>query len=516
MLVTQTITEFASTHPDKIALVSDSACLSYGELNTRINRLCHTISANTHDRGTPNVIALLLGNSVELLEIFLAGAKIGWISAVMDPKWSPHELNSSVNDSRPAILVVDKAYYSRLNNIPRETLVVVAGEDLEGIDHDTAISYEAWIACNSEDEPHVTVSKSDLFYMGYTSGTTGRPKGFVRTHESWIESFKVGTREFSHQGDDRIFAPGPLSHSLSLYAGLYTLFLGGTFYFLHKFSPQQALDLIVKHSITHLYLVPTMFEAMYRSHLSKFEPPVCSSIRTVISSGDKWNPESRQKAQAVFPHAQLFEFYGASELSFVSVLNPEHSLKKPECVGKPVYNVRISIRDAAQYEVPPGTTGQLYVKSNMICSGYYGCQEEPGNEFMPGEWASVGDIAYQDDEGFIYLVGRKKNMLITGGLNIYPEEVERVLLSLPEIDAAIVAGVPDSYWGQRVVALVKVKKAAFIDNERILAFCREHLAPHKCPRNIIRVDSFPLTTSNKVARKQINEWLISLFRDKKV
>lgn len=513
MLITDKIKELAIKQPSKTSVVIGTMRLSYQELNSRINKICNSLIEYEYDGQLNDIIAILLDNSLELLEFFLAGAKVGWISAILDPKWSVKHLDECINDCKPKVVVVDEANFVRLKNIPRATQVVIVGVVSELFSGGNVVYYSSWVADAFEEEPKILASTDDLFYMGYTSGTTGRPKGFVRTHQSWIKSFEVSTKRFELHADDRIFAPGPLVHSLSIYAAAHTLYLGGIFYLLPKFDAASVLDTIESNSITCIYLVPTMFEAIYRNASEQTKPVYATSLRRIISSGDKWKPDSKQKVKSIFPNVGLYEFYGASELSFVTILDPEGNRRKPDSVGTPVNNIEIEIRDSFGQRVQTGDPGQLYVKSKMVFAGYYNNFKET-EEVLQGAWASVGDIARQDKEGFIYIVGRKKNMLISGGLNIYPEEVEQTLLTLPQIEEAIVTGIPDAYWGQKVVALISVSPGNTIEDRDIKSFCREHLATYKYPREIIRMDSFPYTTSGKINRQKVNELLLERMSQK--
>ncbi|HEU5376446.1 MAG TPA: AMP-binding protein [Ktedonobacteraceae bacterium] len=302
-----------------------------------------------------------------------------------------------------------------------------------------------------------------------------------------------------------MLAPGPLVHSLSLYAAAATLFAGATVHIVQKFTAPNVLDVIFAQSITDLYVVPTMFEALYEESLKRGQSLVTtSSVRSIISTGDKWSALSKRKVKMVFPGASLFEFYGASELSFVTILDPDGNQRRPDSVGKPVENVTISIRDAEGKEVQRGEAGTLYVQSPMLFAGYY-MGNTIASESSENGWVTVGDIAKQDEEGFVYIVGRKNNMLISGGLNIYPQEIEEVLLQIPSIHESLVIGVPDTHWGEKIVALVKLKPEATLEEDTVKMYCRDHLATYKCPKEIRQVEVFPYTQSGKIARQVMRE-----------
>lgn len=506
MLITDAIQVHAASHPDKIALNVDTIRITYKELYHGIKMAAHVLldyeNEFNHDRDT--IIGFLLNNSVEFIQYFLAATKIGLCSALFDPKWADANIEAIIHQCQPVILIVDIDILPRLTNIPHAAKLIVIGSDAS-VHSPTNVKHNVtadWISA----EPHRTSTSESLFYMGFTSGTTGVPKGFVRAQRSWIESFTRAKEAFCLGDNDHVLGTGPLVHSLTIYAAIQTLYLGGTFYLSRKFRPEMALTMLESNPITHIYLVPTIFEAIYHAAISRSYKFSSTTVRSLVTTGDKWTPESKQKVKHIFSKADIYEFYGASELSFVTVLDPAGNEQKPNSVGKPFSGVEVSIRKPDGEEANEGEVGQVYIKSGMIFSGYFKNDEET-KQVIQGEWATVGDLAMRDSDGFLYMVGRNKNMIISGGLNIYPEEIEKVLLTQEEIVETVVVGVPDSYWGQKVVALIQLQEGAVFTDQDIFALCRKQLASYKCPKEIIRVHSFPYTTSGKISRTKINDWL---------
>lgn len=511
MRITDAIHLQAAENPDKTALVVDQRRLTYRELGEAINEAaCELLDLmDSFNNEGDTRVGFLLDNSVEFVQYFLAATGLGLCSALFDPKWADANIETVLEECKPSILIVGLDFLPRITSISDSAGIIV-------IDENTA---EQAIAGNRGSAVHTPVSDSpdrsrlhsisaedSLFYMGFTSGTTGTPKGFLRAQRSWIESFRRAREAFGLSAADHVLGTGPLVHSLTIYAAIQTLYLGGTFYLQRKFEPAQALDLLDTYPISHIYLVPTIFEALYHTAHSRYSSFVPSQVSTLITTGDKWTPESKQKAAQIFPLAGIYEFYGASELSFVTVLDPAGNLARPDSIGKPFNGVEVSIRKPDGTEAEEGEVGQIYIRSGMIFSGYFKNDEET-KRVIHGEWATVGDLAKRDSEGFLYMVGRSKNMIISGGLNIYPEEVEKALLSMEQIEEAVAAGLPDAYWGQKLVALIKLKAGAEISDQEILAFCRNQLASYKCPKAILRVDSFPYTNSGKISRTSVHDWL---------
>ncbi|GAA0137169.1 acyl-CoA synthetase [Paenibacillus sp. YSY-4.3] len=508
MLITDAVRAHAARNPEKTALVVDHRRLTYEELDDAINEAaCELMTfENSFTSDGPAIVGFLLHNSVEFVQYFLAAAQLGLCSALFDPKWADANIEAIIQECRPAILIVGIDLLPRIASIPNSTNIIVIDSESaaqEFTDHNRKGSPTA---AEARQRYSLTSKPDSIFYMGFTSGTTGTPKGFLRAQHSWMESFAQAKEAFGLSEADHVLGTGPLVHSLTIYAAIQTLYLGGTFYLSRKFNAEQAVAMLGACPITHIYLVPTIFEALYHTAVSHTPVFAAPYVKSLITTGDKWTPESKRKAGEVFPQAGIYEFYGASELSFVTVLDPIGNQSRPDSIGKPFNGVEVSIRKPDGTESGVGEVGQVYIRSGMIFSGYFNNEDET-KQVIHGEWATVGDLAMKDSEGFLYMVGRSNNMIISGGLNIYPEEIEKALLSLDEIEEAVIAGLPDAYWGQKVVAIVKAKQGAVISDQEIMACCRKRLASYKCPKAILRVDSFPYTNSGKISRASVNEWL---------
>jgi len=274
------------------------------------------------------------------------------------------------------------------------------------------------------------------------------------------------------------------------------LYLGGTIYLLDKFSPILALNFIKNYPITILYVVPTMVEAML------LEDIVIDKPVQIISSGAKWEVDSKRKIQEQFLHVKMFEFYGASELSFVSFLCNGSDEDKLGSVGKPFHNVEIQIRNAYLDKASIQAIGTIFVRSRMLFDGYI----HPGSHSTQSikddnGWVTVDDMGYLDEDGYLYIVGREKNMILYGGINVFPEEIESVLLKHPDVQEAAVVGMTDSYWGQIPVAVIK----GHASKKALKKLCMESLSSYKLPRKWFFVEEIPHTTSGKIARIHVQQ-----------
>ncbi|WP_173915375.1 AMP-binding protein [Halobacillus sp. Marseille-Q1614] len=473
------IRETAENYPNRIAIKSGDESITY-ESFYQFSRLLQEKIQSIYPNGKGRKIGFMLANGPTWLEVFIAISQSGDIALPFDPKWSDSQLENVIDDAQPDLIIYDHSFVQRLEGLQGAVLV----DDL--------------FKHSSERGAAGPLSDKDPFYIGYTSGTTGQPKGFVRSHASWANCFSRGRDVFSIDASQQILCPGPLVHSHFLYAAVQALHIGASLHLQPSFDAEEALQLINKEEIAVMYIVPTMFEAVKRVKGVQN----LSSLTTMISSGAKWPTSSKKEALQLFPQASLYEFYGASELSFVSYRLIHETTIDKESIGTPFPEVEISILREDGEPAEHGEVGQLYVKSPWVFDGYLNRPEETKQVFH-GEWATVGDLAFIDEEGQIILKGRKQNMIISGGLNIYPEEVEQVILTHPAIQEAVVKGIEDDYWGEKVVAFVKVNKGNSLNFEDLKNLLISKIPKYKCPKEWVELDEFPYTSSGKIARKEL-------------
>ncbi|WLR53032.1 AMP-binding protein [Bacillus tianshenii] len=469
---------------DKPAIYFHGRCFTYGNVKQEIHNHQARLT-NLFPNFKGKKIALLLENGPQLLTLFLAVSAFGGVAVPFDPKWSKNQSTDVWQDCNADYLL----YHASLK------------EQVEIEGNEKAMEFESFLKLEHVRVNQAPLDKEDLFYIGYTSGTIGTPKGYMRNHRSWYDCFQYSKELFTLSEKDHILVPGPLVHSHFLYAAVQALHLGATIYLCSRFDASYVWGIIHTAPITVLYQVPTMFEAMYKKRQAEHN---AGNLRIIISSGDKWSFQSKEKAALLFPTTELYEFYGASELSFVSLLSPGAHHRKSQTVGRPFAGVDVKVKHDDGTEAARNEVGKLYVRSPWVFAGYVNRPSESA-EVFDGEWATVGDLAFIDDEGYIHLVGRERNKIISGGLNVYPEQVEVVIKRMQAIDEVVVIGLDDAYWGEKVVACYTAK---FPQNvESMKAHCREHLATYQCPKEFIEVEQFPYTSSGKIARGELKNRL---------
>ncbi|MFL0365762.1 AMP-binding protein [Pseudobacillus sp. 179-B 2D1 NHS] len=476
--ITSIYSEHVHRHPDQLAVKTPDREVSWREWHQLVLQTAGWLHSKEQENKT---VGIFMSNGLPFLQLFAGSAAAGWTAVPLDPKWSRDELDKRLRVCSPSLIVTTESLSKKIDFI------------------DTAIF--SWESISNEIEQIQERSQREIaghtpFYMGFTSGSTGAPKAFVRSQQSWLASFKCNRHDFGLKENEYTLVPGALIHSHFLYGAISTLFLGGTVYLLEKFSPSATLQVIQNYRITAVYLVPTMIEALLRQDQIVRQP------LTFISSGAKWEKDSKSKIRRMFPQLKMFEFYGAGELSFVTVLSNEENSERPDSVGKPCYSVAIQIRKesgevAASYE-----TGKIYVKSELVCDGYVTTTGVQRLQDSQG-WSTVDDMGYCDEEGFLYIKGREKNMILYGGINVFPEEIEAVLSLHPEVELAAVVGLKDPYWGEVVAAVIKGRAT----KQPLKRLCKEQLASYKIPRKWFFMEDIPMTAGGKIARAKLKEEL---------
>lgn len=336
------------------------------------------------------------------------------------------------------------------------------------------------------------------FYVGFTSGSTGLPKGFERHHQSWTESLEACLRTFGPAAGQRVLAPGRVSHSLFLFGMVLGLYSGAGIVVQEKFSASQTLHTLNEGQTPCLVAVPSQLLLLLEVANRKRLAPM-PAVQLILISGARWMRQRTPELQALFPKARIVEFYGASETSFMTWMNAD-ARTPTHVVGRPFDNVTIDIRQPDAQGV-----GQIYVRSPMLFNGYVGPQTDHTAALRDGDWLSVRDMGYVNEQGLLCLVGRENRMLVTQGKNLFPEEVENVLQTHPAVMQVSVQGVPDALRGQQVAALMQVQTE--LPAITLAAWCRERLEPYKVPKRFYTCTDWPMTASGKTDHARLAQLL---------
>jgi long-chain acyl-CoA synthetase len=488
-------------------------------------------------------VGLVLSNRLEFLEIFLGVTIAGGIAMVFDPKWAPPQMQQAIMRAAPDLLFVEAEWVEPIGQLFKGLPLVAVPKLAEGQTSAIAVGYDQWCQGLHTDLNRQTIDSTcfeelsvsdDAFYVGFTSGTTGIPKGVVRSHLSWVNSFAASQAEFGTCAADRILVPGSLTHSLSLYAALECLNAGATLYLLPKFSAKAVVRLLTTQSITVLTAVPTLLKSIAKFIITKSLS--CSTLRAVIAGGSKLELSLRSELPLAFPTAEILEYFGALELSFVSLAASREGVPS-NSVGRSFHGVELSIRrPQGTGEATAGEVGWIGVKSQLLSLGYLETEQETTYRVLEG-WATVGDLGWQDANGYLYLTGREQDMIVSGGMNVYPAEIETILRKLPEISEVVVVGMPDeqaqshqvqfhpnsphpnspelnqshqaqTHRGQLICAAIQWVSEP-LPRAELLHYLHSYLPSAKCPRYFITVDQFPTTQSGKVMRSVLQKQVMS-------
>jgi len=502
----------AKKFPNTVALKDAQRAFTYPEMNKRVNKLANSLTALGLQKG--DKVAVLLENSIEICELFLATAKSGIIIVPINFRLVSSEVEYIVVNSDARAFVVHDQFAAtvepvraNLKNIPAKNYVIV-GKPQEGYQ-----SYEEFIQDSPDSEPDTEVAPRDTWILIYTSGTTGRPKGVIRSHESHIAYYLHNGLDFGFNEHDVCLNVMPLCHINSIFYTFNFLYLGGSAY-IHpalNFKPEEILEIIERESITFISLIPTHYNLILNAPEDAKKRDV-SSIRKLLCSSAPGRKSMKQAVMEFFPEVKLYEAYGSTEAGMVTILKPEYQMTKLgsigfECIGTDF----IKILDVDGNEVAPGEIGELYSRGPMLFDEYYKLPEQTAESFKGG-FFSAGDMARQDEDGFYYLVDRKKNMIITGGENVYPSEVEEVVGNLEGIYDCAVIGLPDDKWGERVAAVV-IRQEGFDDSslseKDIIASCKGKMAGYKCPKQVVFIgeNEMPRTGTGKILHRILREKL---------
>jgi long-chain acyl-CoA synthetase len=479
--------------PDKLALREGDRTLTYRQLLSRINRVS---SAAMGDLGLRlgDRAAILAGNCLEYIEIMCGLSGVGIAVATPSPRLTAAEVRLICDDCGARVLFVERALEDAVRAITFATVerIIVIGGD-----------YEDWIARGRDETPDVVVDEWQPFSIPYTSGTTGLPKGVTLPHRARTLIFYAMAVEYGcYSPDDHALAIAPLCHGAGFAFAMAPIYFGGSCEIIRKFEPDRVLEALMASAATNIFMVPTHFHSIFALEKPVLDRYRREALRTIISNAAPLPQATKEKIVDFFGPDLLHETYGSTESGIVCNLRPQDQLRKVKCVGLPFPNTEVRVLDDAGNEVAPNAVGELFSRSPYHYNGYWGREEETRAAFR-GDWFSAGDMAVRDEEGYIYLVDRKKDMVISGGINVYPREIEEVLFTHPAVAEAAVIGIPDDHWGEVLKAFVVVRRGASPDAEELLAHCRATLAGYKIPKAVEFIGALPRNTAGKVLKTEL-------------
>ncbi|MBX3642195.1 MAG: long-chain-fatty-acid--CoA ligase [Rubrivivax sp.] len=508
MYLTQSLHRSVQQHPERPAIRAGALVRSYRELAERVARLAgalQTLGMQPGDR-----VAMLALNSERYMEYQFA---VPWGGGALNPcniRWSAAEILYSLDDCASTILLVDDTFKAMAEGFRgeaktlREIVYCGSGDTPAGM-HD----YEALIA-TSAPVPDAARRGDDLAGVFYTGGTTGFPKGVMLSHTNLCSSALALHSEGTAPAGSCYLHAAPMFHLADMGIAAAHWIEGSTHSVLPAFNPEAVLQAIERDRVTHVLLVPTMIQ-MLVDHPAMKQGRDLSSLRSVIYGASPISEAVLDRAMAALPGVEFVQAYGMTELSPLATLLPPffhtpegRKLGKLRAAGRASYCTEVKIVDLDDREVPRGTVGEVVVRGPNVMLGYWNKPEQSA-EALRGGWMHTGDGAYMDDDGFIFVVDRMKDMIISGGENVYSAEVENIVAQHPAVAACAVIGIPSEQWGETVHVIVVLKPGADATAESLIGHCKQLIAHYKCPRSVDFVAQLPLSGAGKVLKSVLRE-----------
>ena len=488
--------------PQKTAFVINGKGLSFRDLNTRVNKLANALLSLGLKKG--DRVGLLFHNSFPYLECYLALYKAGLVWVRLNARLTPSEIRRMIQDSETRALIHGPEFAKVAEEVSAELNWIIHHGVGAGID------YEECLEKGSQQEPGTDVCLDDLCDLWYTSGTTGTPKGIMLTHRNIMACTQLLLSDvYDITSEDQFLTAGALSHAGSVRV-LPFIIRGATCHLHPHFDPLKILQETEALKITDWAVVPTMLIAiMDHPEFLRFD---LSSLKRITYAGSPLSVERIKEAVEKFGPI-LDQSYGQAEsiITITHLPKEEHKVdgdpvreKRLASAGREYPGVQIRIVDDKDNTLGPMEMGEVITRSDLVMQGYWN-QPRKTEEALRGGWLHTGDIGYMDEEGYLYLVDRKHDKIITGGLNVFPREVEEVISTHPAVAQVAVFGVEDPFWGEAVTAAVVLRKGAEVREDELMAFCKDRLAGYKRPKKFHRLEDLPKNLYGKVMRKDLKK-----------
>jgi long-chain acyl-CoA synthetase len=494
------LTRSAHYFGDRKAFVIDDSNVTYRQLNQRVNRLANGLLSLGLQKG--DRVALLFNNCMEYLESYLALYKGGLVWVRLNPRLSTKELKRMIQDSGAKVLIRGPEFEGQAEAIAENLMKVIQVGKGHGPE------YEDFLSRGALTEPDVNVTPEDLSDIWYTSGTTGDPKGIMLTHRNILTCTQLLLSDvYAISAEDKFLTPGALSHAASVRI-LPFIIRGATCYLHKQFDAGRIFSEIKYNGITDLATVPTMLIALM--DVPERAESDLSSLKRITYAGSPLTVERIKEAIEIFGLV-LDQSYGQAEsiITITHLPRNEHAwTHDPErerrlaSVGREYPGVRVRVVDENDQILPSGQIGEVVTRSDLVMKGYWNSPALTA-EVMRNGWLHTGDLGYLDEGGYLFLVDRKHDMIITGGLNVYPREVEEVLSAHPAVAQVCVFGRKDAFWGEVVTAAVVTRTGQKLNETEMQGFAKENLAGYKCPKKVVFLDELPKNQYGKVVRQEL-------------
>jgi long-chain acyl-CoA synthetase len=490
------LTQRAAFMPEKNFLFSegDGRKFSYAEFVKSVNRTARMLASSGIGKG--NVVSLLMPNSAEYIIAYFACWKLGAIAGPINSLLKAQEISFVISDSEAKALLVHSEFLPTIESVKKELPGVVVRVD------DEAAATKKFENDSGDDDVATDINRDSEAIIIYTSGTTGKPKGCLLTHGNLIANARQISQWLGFTKDDRLLTLMPLFHMNAVsVTTMSALYAGGSTVVSPKFSASRFWQIISDYQITSFGSVATMLSMLLTTYPDGVPKGLkAERLRFAMCGSAPVPAEVMKRFEETF-NCLVIEGYGLSESTCRSTFNPPDERRRPGSCGKPIGN-EMRVVDEDDSEVANGELGEIVLRGENILKGYYRNPDATATAFRNG-WFHTGDVGYCDDEGFFYIVDRKSDMIIRGGENIYPREIDEVLYQHPAVAAAATIGVPDKLYGEEVAAFIVLKEGREATEDEIIAFCRTRLADYKCPKTVRIVDEIPKGPTGKLLKREL-------------
>jgi len=500
----------AGRNPDKIALRFEEEALTYRELDMIVNQTANALIRKGLKKG--DRAAVLSRNSMDFVILNFALAKAGVIMVPINYMLNAEDAAYLLSHAEVAACFVSPEFLPLAEDARKRSgikPVLCSLISRPSPPQGEWVPFRQWIAGEETSEPEVELDDEDVAHILYTSGTESRPKGVMLTHRNLINEYVSTIVDGEMSADDVAIHALPLYHSAQLHCflGPY-VYLGGSGIILEQASPSLILETVERYGATQLFCPPTVWIALLRS--PEFSSRNLGSLRKCYYGAAIMPVEVLKELGERLPGARFFNFYGQTEVApLATVLKPSEQIRKAGSAGKPALNVETKIVDEDGNEVPRGSVGEIVHRTSHAMLGYYRDPDKTREAFRGG-WFHSGDLGVMDEEGYITVVDRKKDMIKSGGENVASREVEEVIYQHPKVSEVAVIGIPHPYWIEAVTAVIVPKAGESISREEMLGFCRERLSAFKAPKYLVFTDNLPRNPSGKILKRELRQRYESL------
>ncbi|BAQ09074.1 AMP-dependent synthetase and ligase [Bacillus sp. OxB-1] len=500
-MISTILKEGLRKNPHKIAIYEKDKTFSYEELDQQIGQLAEGMKKSLRlEQG--DVLAIQASNRIEFVWTLYACWRLGVAITTMNPALKPDEIKHQLENSNAKCFFYENSCKEKAAEAMRNMEIHPVQVLLDGPVNEGEIRFLSLFT--GQGIPEQEIDQEAVALIIYTSGTTGKPKGVLLTHRN-VVSMIHGVIESLHlQESDRSYLILPLFHVNSIHFTLSApIYLGASVVLTNRFDPNEFLRNVEQFKPTYTVGVPTVYKLLADFPAEEIQKYDLSPLKFGLCGGAPLTESEFHRFQQNYPF-QFLEAWGLSEAAACSTSNPLHGTQKIGSIGIPLPGQQVKVVDEQGGEVPRGERGELIVKGDVVMAGYLN-NPKATEEALRDGWLYTGDIGYEDEDGYFYLVGRKKDVIIRGGINIYPKQIEEVLYEISSIKEAAVVGIPDEKYGEEVVAYVSVHESDQLSEEAIITYCKEKMANYKCPVKIYFLDALPKNSVGKIVKHELGK-----------